>query len=232
MEIPVRTFHINQQGDFSMIVVQCWDDGVNNDAPLADILRKHKAKACFNLNPGLHSQERKYGWSRNGYEIWKLGLKELKSVYEGFDIAGHSMTHPHPNQIEPEKWKSEVADCKKFLEDFFGFEVRGFAYPFGEYNDVTKEIVRECGHSYARTTKNLNPCYPPQDAMQFHSNCHFLSDKFWSEFESVKKADGVFYFWGHSYEIETEAMWKDFDEKIKRISEDKSVTWKVPADLF
>ena len=37
-----------------MTVVQCWDDGVTTDARLIEILRKHKARATFNLNAGAH----------------------------------------------------------------------------------------------------------------------------------------------------------------------------------
>ena len=36
-------------------VIQCWDDGVVNDIRLIELLRRYKAKATFNLNPGFHS---------------------------------------------------------------------------------------------------------------------------------------------------------------------------------
>jgi hypothetical protein len=41
-----------------MKLVQCWDDGVNDDIRLTQILRKHGAKATFNLNPTSHKAQR------------------------------------------------------------------------------------------------------------------------------------------------------------------------------
>ena len=43
-------------------VAQCWDDGVTDDIRLIEILRKHGAKASFNLNPALHKDVAGSGW--------------------------------------------------------------------------------------------------------------------------------------------------------------------------
>jgi hypothetical protein len=43
---------------------------------------------------------------------------------------------------------------------------------------------------------------------------------------------GVFYFWGHSYEMITETMWSSFEEMIRRISADPGSCWGDVADLF
>jgi peptidoglycan/xylan/chitin deacetylase (PgdA/CDA1 family) len=220
-----------------MIVTQCWDDGVVDDIRVGEILRKYNAKGTFNLNPGLHKKSRELSWnfkSSSGIskEVYRIGTEEFKSVYAGFDIAGHSMTHPRPPAIPLENWRTEVADCKKWLEDFFGFEVRGFAYPFGQYSDPVKEVVRECGHTYARTVKNVDKPFPPDDPMELHSHCHFLSPDLMSKFEKVRNEDGIFYFWGHSYELCSEEMWSDFENKTKTMSETPGVEWKFIADLI
>ena len=39
-----------------MKIMQCWDDGVVNDEPLAALLRKYQAKATFNINPGINKR--------------------------------------------------------------------------------------------------------------------------------------------------------------------------------
>jgi len=67
--------------------------------------------------------------------------------------------------------------------------------------------------------------------MAFHPNCHFLAPDLWSRYEEARSG-GVFYFWGHSYEIITEAMWHDFEEMIARISADSKTRWGELADLF
>ena len=48
----------------------------------------------------------------------------------------------------------------------------------------------------------------------------------------MAKQRGVFYFWGHSYEMITDSMWSSFEEIIKRISADPGSCWGEVADLF
>lgn len=217
-----------------MKIVQCWDDGVDDDIRLVEILRKHGAKASFNLNPGLHLAERQ-GWysERWGKRIERLARSELNDVYEGFTIANHSMSHPWPTRIALDDWRAEVVDARKQLQDWFQQPIHGFVYPFGDHDDATADVVREAGHCYARTTKNVTPCFPVVDPMKFHADCHFNNESFWELFEQAKASGcGVFYFWGHSFEICTDAEWAAFDAKIARINEDSSTVWAELPDLF
>ncbi len=219
-----------------MKIMQCWDDGVLNDAKLVDLCRKYKAKATFNINPGINKKsERVQGrWIfKDKFRVDRLSLDEMKDVYKGFKIAGHTMTHPHPTQISAEQLKPELVDCKSFIKDFFGQGVCGFAYPFGEYNDEVKKAVKDAGYLYARTTKNIDGKLPMDDPMALHSHCHFMNEAFWRKFEEVRKLDGVFYFWGHSYEMmDDPALWDEFEAKLAKISTDSQVEWVDIVDLF
>ena len=67
--------------------------------------------------------------------------------------------------------------------------------------------------------------------MAFHPCCHFLAPDFWLRYESAKQG-GVFYFWGHSYEMITEAMWIGFGDMIGQISADPESRWAYVSDLF
>ncbi|WP_269526155.1 polysaccharide deacetylase family protein [Coraliomargarita parva] len=217
-----------------MKVVQCWDDGVNDDIRLIEILRKHGAKASFNLNPASHKAQREGGFNEKwGKTIQRLAKDELLAVYEGFTIANHSMSHPWPTRIPLEDWKSEVVDARKVLQDWFQQPIHGFVYPFGDCDQATADVVREAGHCYARTTKNATPCLPVEDPMFFHSDCHFHSEQFWELYEQAKASNcGLFYFWGHSYELCTEEQWQAMDDKIARITADPDVEWGELPDIF
>jgi peptidoglycan/xylan/chitin deacetylase (PgdA/CDA1 family) len=212
-------------------VVQCWDDGVTTDVRLVEILRKHKAKATFNLNAGLHKAKRKPGWIYKGTQVGRLGWDEMKDVYCGFKIANHSLTHPRLDQIAIEAARRDIAEGRDCLQQFFGQPVLGFAYPFGSYSEAVMKLVSEAGHVYARTTRNVDYPFPLENAMTFHPCCHFLAPDLWSRYENAKKC-GVFYFWGHSYEMITETMWSAFEEMIARISADPGSCWGDVADLF
>ncbi|MDQ8194626.1 polysaccharide deacetylase family protein [Coraliomargarita sp. SDUM461004] len=215
-------------------VVQCWDDGVNDDIRLIGILRKHGAKASFNLNPATHGELRQGAYNeRWGKRIERLARHELNDVYAGFTIANHSMTHPWPTQIPLADWRTEVVDARKILQDWFQQEILGFVYPYGDCDAATADVVREAGHLYARTTKNATPCMPVADPMMLHADCHFHNERFWDLYEQAKTSEaGVFYFWGHSYELCTEAEWDAFDAKIARISADGDAEWAELPDLF
>lgn len=214
-----------------LTLIQCWDDGVASDARLADVFRRHGAKATFNLNAGLHDKHRRLDWVYQDTEVWRLGLDELRDVYAGFAIANHSLTHPHLDGIPLDAARREIADGRDRLEQLFGMAVTGFAYPFGTYNDSVMSVVREAGHVYARTVRSVAHPFPPIDAMAFHPCCHFLAPDFWERYELARDR-GVFYFWGHSYELTSEPMWLVFEQTIARLSSDPMACWKDVAELF
>jgi peptidoglycan/xylan/chitin deacetylase (PgdA/CDA1 family) len=212
-------------------VVQCWDDGVTADVRLIEILRRHNAKATFNLNAGLHEKRRKTSWVYKGTQVDRLGWEEMKELYSGFIIANHTLTHPRLEEQPIEDARRNIEEGRERLQQFFGQPVHGFAYPFGTYNEAAMEAVRSAGHVYARTVQNSERPFPPENAMAFHPSCHFLAPDFWSRYEGAKEC-GVFYFWGHSYEMITEAMWSAFDEAIAHISCDPGSRWGNVEDLF
>lgn len=213
-------------------VVQCWDDGVTDDIGLTEILRRHGAKASFNLNPETHRAERHGGMHpRLNKLVERLARDELRGVYEGFTIANHAMTHPWATRIPLEQWRAEVADARAWLQDWFGQPVDGFAYPFGDCDAATAQVVREAGHVYGRGTKSATPCWPAEDVMRLAPDCHFLAPDFWERYERAKASPArVFYFWGHSFELVTEADWRNFDARMARIAADADAEWaELPA---
>ena len=84
-----------------MKVVQCWDDGVNNDVRLTELFRKYGAKATFNLNPGLMDQGSKPSWIAPGEKTWsfhgfrcgKIARKDIAEVYDGFQLETRKRGH-------------------------------------------------------------------------------------------------------------------------------------------
>jgi peptidoglycan/xylan/chitin deacetylase (PgdA/CDA1 family) len=210
-------------------IVQCWDDGVRDDIRLTEILRRHGAKASFNLNWANHTESVTGGWKYKDHEVIALSRGEIREVYDGFLVANHSLTHPHLDQIAPEAAAREIRENRDALEQHFGYKVTGFAYPFGSYNQTVMDLVRESGHVYARTCENVAQVFAPTDAMALPTNCHFSAPDFW---EKLENAGEVFYFWGHSYEITTEAEWADFEAKIARLSATPGAEWANLPDLF
>jgi peptidoglycan/xylan/chitin deacetylase (PgdA/CDA1 family) len=206
---------------------------VVDDARLVDLFHQYGAKASFNLNFAGHAETRTLRWKyQDTKEVWMLARPELRAVYAGFRVANHTLTHGWPTRLPEADMRRDIFEGKEKLEQHFGCPVTGFAYPFGDYNEAGKAAVRESGAVYARTTANTGRVFPPADPMAFHSSCHHAAPDFWECYEKVKAQDGVFHFWGHSYEMVTESDWAVIKTKIARISADPAAVWVDLPDLF
>ncbi|MBN1380418.1 MAG: polysaccharide deacetylase family protein [Deltaproteobacteria bacterium] len=214
-------------------IIQTWDDGVCDDLRLIDILRRHEAKATFCLNPGLYQNERSFGWMYEGREVRRLSVQELRHVYEGFEICSHSMTHPRLTDVSPDQLQWEVTKSRKILENIFQKPVLGFCYPFNDFNDVVKNAVRSAGYTWARGSDYQDPISPPPDPLAFSPLCRFDDDDIMGKYDRAKqRGTGVFFFWGHSYQLTDEFMWERLESLIKHISFDPDVQWSFVSDLF
>lgn len=223
-------------------VVQCWDDGVVNDIRLCEMLRKYGAKATFNLNIGAMKEERiptswvpitDKGWSFHGYRGGKVGLKELRKVYDGFEVASHCWMHENAGSIPDEVFLKSALAVRRYLEDVFEKECRGFAWPCGLYTAETCRLLREAGFAYGRTTRYADDVCAYDDPMALASNCHYQDGQFLQKYEKAKAAGcRFFYFWGHSYEMyEYDELWDQLEQKIRYISEDPEAEWANVVDI-
>lgn len=73
-------------------------------------------------------------------------------IAAGNEIGSHTLTHPKLTQISRDQAREEIVASKKRLEDAFGFPIRHFCYPYGDFNNSIEEIVKEAGYATACTT--------------------------------------------------------------------------------
>ena len=216
-------------------VAQCWDDGVLNDIKVAELCRKYEAKATFNLNPGFHWAKKRItdqGHCYLGkYYSGKLAWDEVTSVYEGFEVASHGMCHLPADRIDAKVIAADAVSARNIIEDKFQEECRGFAWPAGLYTQECCDLLREAGFAYGRTVEYAEQVLPCKDFMALRSNCHFQDPDFWQKFEKARSG-GVFYFWGHSYEMmDDPALWAEYEDKLRRLNEDPEVEWINVIDM-
>jgi peptidoglycan/xylan/chitin deacetylase (PgdA/CDA1 family) len=77
-------------------------------------------------------------------------LMQLSSA--GMSIGAHSMSHPLLSHSPPELARAEIAQSRTCLEAVLGKRVWAFAYPFGDPESVTPEILamaKEAGYALA-----------------------------------------------------------------------------------
>lgn len=79
-------------------------------------------------------------------ELWgrpMLGWREIDEMRSaGFSFGAHTLTHSDLTSLSTAEAEAEVAGSKAGLEAGLGQPVRAFAYPFGRYDERTREIVR------------------------------------------------------------------------------------------
>ena len=197
-----------------------YDDGVEQDTRLVEILNRYRMKCTFNLNSGLQSGASQ--WARGDAVIRRMNIAGLPELYSGHEIAVHSLTHPRLENLDRETVINELEQDRINLERIFGAEIYGMAYPFGTFNDTVIEVVRNCNLRYARGVKSTYSFDIPQDLLTYQPTMHH-SDKALMElaetFIALKPAKpSVFYLWGHSYEFEVDNNWQVMEDFCRLIS--------------
>ena len=120
-----------------------FDDGYAEHYALAKLMEGLKVRATFFVITRLTSWE--------GSPLLTQRDSALSDVAEmGHEIGAHTLTHPNLTLLSGSEAEREISVSKKDLEEASGVKVRGFAYPFGLYNPMVKNIVKK-HFEYART---------------------------------------------------------------------------------
>ena len=78
-------------------------------------------------------------------------LRELQS--RGWEVGSHGHKHVHFDRRSPASQETLICHSIVQIEDRLGTVPISFAYPYGVYNETTKNILRRFGVRYAVTTK-------------------------------------------------------------------------------
>ena len=194
-----------------------YDDGVEQDIKLMEILDKHGLKCTFNINSGLFAAEDKV--YEPGRVHRRMRLSQVIGLYKnsGHEVAVHAATHPWLETLPAAMVAKEIIDDRIALEKLFETPIRGMAYPFGTTSDSVVETLKSCGIVYSRTTVSTKKFDIPTDWLRLPATCHHnhpelmeLAKKF-VEMETHDHSK-LFYLWGHSYEFEGKDNWNVIEE--------------------
>jgi peptidoglycan/xylan/chitin deacetylase (PgdA/CDA1 family) len=212
-------------GGARMAAVQSWDDGIPQDKRATELLQKWGWRASFFFN---HHSPMVGRW------------KELEDL--GMEVGSHSWSHPFYPLQSPQRCRDESVLMRLFLESKVGHPVISFAYPFnyGAAYDARGDYVlraqREAGYLSGRSTLNgplTLDCLGEPLAMK--PNAHFLAGRDRIEWDWQRAAatpQGVFYIWGHTYEIASEADWAAFEDLLKTYGRNPSTWYASQGDLM
>jgi peptidoglycan/xylan/chitin deacetylase (PgdA/CDA1 family) len=73
------------------------------------------------------------------------------------EVGAHTLTHPYLGQLTKEKQEQEIVESGRILSKLTGKPIRYFAYPSGEYDLDTLDLVKNAGYdaAFAVLPKNL-----------------------------------------------------------------------------
>ncbi|MFQ5674617.1 MAG: polysaccharide deacetylase family protein [bacterium] len=80
--------------------------------------------------------------NRHAFLSWEQ-VQEMQG--HGISFGAHSCTHPHLSTLDVDSMKWEIDKSKAILEEKLQAPVRLFAYPSGNFNQTTKQLVKEAG---------------------------------------------------------------------------------------
>lgn len=196
-------FELFPGGRRKAITISC-DDGRTEDRQLVKILNDHGLRGTFHLNSGNLDKE--------GY----LSSKEVGRLFQGHEIAAHSVTHPCLPHLSREGLVDEIFQDRRNLEALAGYPVRGLAYPGADYNDAVVAALPSLGIEYARTYERRTDFLIPSDLYRWGTSTTFLVDLLETgrKFKSLPPLWALqhLYVVGHSEEFGKNGTWSRLEE--------------------
>ena len=218
-----------------------YDDGVTQDIRLIELLNKYDLKCTFNINSALLGT-REILFQRNQRTAhYKLHPEDVKFVYEGHEVAVHTLTHPNLTECDEDEIIRQVECDRQNLSALVGCEVVGMAYPCGGVNNDERvaRIIREnTGVRYSRTIAANHSFDVQSNLYRFDPTVYHLDfEKMMAlgeAFVDMKtETPKIFYIWGHSYEMDFGAdYWVKLEEFFKLISRREDIFYGTNKEVL
>lgn len=121
-----------------MYFTTSWDDNCIENEKLGNLLLTYGIKGTFYIDkPNNH-------------------VDIVKNLSYDFEIGAHSVSHPYLSRLSPLQQKAEITASKQALEALINKNIELFAYPYGDYNNTTIEILEASGFLFGRTVEKNN----------------------------------------------------------------------------
>ena len=220
--------HYLYPGGKKLALTFSYDDGSEADRRLADLLSENGMKGTFNL---CGSWLDKKG---------RLRSDELKSLLidRGHEVACHGFEHPFEEKLPLADVIEDIRKDRLFLEQATGRPVRGFAYPFGTFNQDVKNILHAMGICYARTVNANNYVrLIPQDFLEWNPTCHHNGAIFNHAEDMLHECSSfcdLLYIWGHATEFNLpgENNWDKIEKFCRTYGNDERIWYATNLEIF
>ncbi len=196
------------------------DDGTIFDEKVIAIFNKYGIKATFNLNSGLQD----FVWFKDWLEVRRLRLEENKHLYDGHEVASHSLTHPFHTSLSDEGVSWEVGEDIHNLRNIFQREIESFSFPFDGFDERTISIIKGLGISHI-----ILPCIDdsfryPMDTCHIKVTSWNIEDALFKvkRFIEDEQAE-LFVYLSHSYDYEYDHSYDKLEELCQIVTDRKDI---------
>ncbi len=220
----MKVYYCYPQGKAKALTLS-YDDGKLADERLVKIFNQYGIKGTFNLNYGLMDRPE------------RIEKEKIVALYEGHEIATHTMSHPTISRCPLAKVAKEILEDREGLEKLTGKIIRGHAYPNGSYNEEIKELFEKLGTAYARVVEDQTDFELPADVYEWHPTCHHNNPKLmemgkWFADFSKKQYLKLMYVWGHSYEFDKDDNWQVIEEFCKLMGGREDIWYATNIEII
>lgn len=209
-----------------MKILASFDDGTVEDLRVADLLNKYEIPAIFYFPVYPEVVNERHGRK-------SLNNEQRHEVANLFEIGSHTLTHPLLTRVATSLAAHEIEVSRKLLQEEFGQDINSFCYPRGYSNPELQMMVKLAGYTSARSTlvghihESENP-YFIQTTVHVACNRKEYGGMQWLDYakkmldEAIKTPGSIYYLFGHSWEINQNEGWHDFEDLLKDINENTS----------
>lgn len=216
-----------------------YDDQSEQDIRLIDIMNENGIRGTFNISTGLYSPEGKI--FKEGSVCRRMTRQRAIDLYKDspHEVAVHGYSHPYLTQMPEASVTREVFADRMNLEADFETDVRGMAYPFGDYSysDEVANVLRATGIVYSRMTSPTRGFRLPADFLRWYPTCKHtdtrlmeLAEKFVND--KANKEPMLFYLWGHSFEFEADNNWQVIEEFCRFMGNREDIWYATNIEIY
>ena len=210
-----------------------YDDGVLQDERFVELLNRYGIKGTFNLNSQLMQEE--FAWIHpNGMQVRRLSPDRARHLYDGHEIASHTLTHPYMHGLSDEELYRQLKCDKENLENLFDREVKGFAVPFDYYDDRIADCAKACGFAYARKSECTGDFSLCTDVFHWKAGIYHINrdlPDFAAAFLNTQEELAVCQIVGHSYDLDAENLWGTMELICAAVSKCDDIWFCTNAEL-
>ena len=180
-----------------------FDDGYENNLRCAlPVLKKFGFTSTCYIVASLVGKENSWDLVRGVPQVPLMNAKQLQDwVDAGQEVGSHTLTHPSLPDLDALAQAEEISASRIQLEQIVKQPqgVRNFCYPFGNFNSISIQCVKDAAYVSATTTVRRrvsevdarNMLVLPRVLVSRTTTCFHLLLKFFTKYEDKRGTDAV-----------------------------------------